>query len=596
MFYEKWTEASEQTEVSHVVEIPGDLVFQDIPEYSLMDDLTGKALEATQVTGAKHEEVTEIYRRRVWVERPIADCLRDTGKPPIPVRWVVTNKGDELHPNVRCRLVAKHLVAKYGGKDAVDLFAAMPPFELVKSLMVKCSQRKNRRSKIRKMMFIDVSKAHLYAPVGEGTTAYVDLPQECGKPGVCGLLQYWLYGMRPASHGWQEEYTRQLVCLGFSSGEASPCCFYREADDVSCVVHGDDFTFEGPPEALLEIAEALKKVWLVKVRATLGPEPKDDKEVSILNRIVRWCDDCLLYEADPRHVEKLLREAGLEDCKSLNTPGAKDPNDKTSWFDQKPGTEEKPEEETGGGLALGPEEDPKYLDRAEMRKYRSAVARCNYLAADRFEIAFATKELCKAMSSPTEADMRAVRRLCRFLRGLPRVVQKIPFTDFTPSVIRAYVDSDWAGCRKSRKSTSGGVLFFGDTAVRGWAANQAVIALSSGEAEYYAALKGASAALGMQSMLRDLGIIVSVTIFTDSSAARGIIHRAGLGKLRHLETGYLWLQAAVKAKRLQVRKVAGAENPADLFTKHLAAADMWKHLETLSMSSEGGRSDAVPMI
>ena len=97
-------------------------------------------------------------------------------------------------------------------------------------------------------------------------------------------------------------------------------------------------------------------------------------------------------------------------------------------------------------------------------------------------------------------------------------------------------------------------------------------------------------------MLADLGIESKIILYTDSSAARGIIHRAGLGKLRHLETGYLWLQAAVKAKRLQVRKVLGAENPADLFTKHLSAADMWKRLETLQISIEEGRSRAVPAI
>ena len=132
--------------------------------------------------------------------------------------------------------------------------------------------------------------------------------------------------------------------------------------------------------------------------------------------------------------------------------------------------------------------------------------------------------------------------------------------------------------------------------MRGWASTQAVHALSSGEAEYYAAIKGACAALGFQSMLKDSGLKASVTLFTDSSAARGIIHREGLGKLRHLETGYLWLQAAVKNKRLQVRKVLGTENPADLFTKHLGAADMWKHLATLHMSPEEGRTSAVPGI
>ena len=124
--------------------MPGDLVFRDIPEYSMVDDLIGNPLEATQVTGAKHEEVTEMYRRRVWLEKPVAECFRDTGKPPIPVRWVVTNKGDELHPNVRCRLVAKHLVAKYGGKEVEDLFAAMPPFEIVKALLSRTVQRRNR--------------------------------------------------------------------------------------------------------------------------------------------------------------------------------------------------------------------------------------------------------------------------------------------------------------------------------------------------------------------------------------------------------------------------------------------------------------------
>lgn len=233
------------------------------------------------------------------------------------------------------------------------------------------------------------------------------------------------------------------------------------------------------------------------------------------------------------------------------------------------------------------------MDREEMRDYRSAVARCNYLAQDRFEIAFTTKELCRAMAKPTVSDAKAVTILCRFLKGVPRLVQKIPFSDHPPSIIEVYVDSDWAGDRKSRKSTFGGVLMFGGTAVRGWSTTQSVIALSSAEAEYYAALKGASVALGFMSMLADLGTVAKIVLYTDSSAARGIIHRTGLGKLCHLETGYLWLQAAVKAKRLQVRKVHGPENPADLFTKHLAAADIWKHLESLQISMEEGRTTVV---
>ena len=241
--------------VSRVSPLPA--ILQDIRERNITDDLSGKPLDAVRVTSAKHEELTEMYRRQVWVERSTADCHRDTGKPPIPVRWVVPNKGDELHPDVRCRLVAKHLVAKYGGKDAEDLFAAMPPFELIKSLLVKAVQRGNWKTMKRKVMFIDISKVRLYAPVDKETCAYVDLPLECSKPGACGLLQYWLYGMRPASHGWEAEYTRQLEALGFVAAAASPCCFHRASDDVACVVHGDGFTFEGEPSSL----QRLRKPW-----------------------------------------------------------------------------------------------------------------------------------------------------------------------------------------------------------------------------------------------------------------------------------------------------------------------------------------------
>ena len=98
-----------------------------------------------------------MYRRQVWIEQTVEECMRDTGKPPIPVRWAVTNKSGALHPNVRCKLVAKHLAAKYGGKEVEDLFAATPPFELVKALLVKAAQRRDRHKTVRKVMSIDVS-------------------------------------------------------------------------------------------------------------------------------------------------------------------------------------------------------------------------------------------------------------------------------------------------------------------------------------------------------------------------------------------------------------------------------------------------------
>lgn len=117
------------------------------------------------------------------------------------------------------------------------------------------------------------------------------------------------------------------------------------------------------------------------------------------------------------------------------------------------------------------------------------------------------------------------------------------------------VDSDLAGCRNTRKSTNGGCMVFNGNCLKTWSTTQVVRVLSSGEAGYYDALQGASVALGFRSMAGDLGEDVKLILRSDSSAALGIIGRRGLGQIRHIETGYLWLQGIVSMKRLSVKKV-----------------------------------------
>ncbi len=114
-----------------------------------------------------------------------------------------------------------------------------------------------------------------------------------------------------------------MVAVGLQAGKASPCCFHRAQGDIGCVVHGDDFILEGDVGDLHSVAASLSKHWIVKIRAILGPDAGDDKEASILNRIVRWGSQELFYEADPRHVEKLLKEMDMSNCKPATSPGVK---------------------------------------------------------------------------------------------------------------------------------------------------------------------------------------------------------------------------------------------------------------------------------
>ena len=104
-----------------------------------------------------------------------------------------------------------------------------------------------------------------------------------------------------------------------------------------------------------------------------------------------------------------------------------------------------------------------------------------------------------------------------------------------------------------------------------WSTSQSVEALSSGEAELYALIKGAALSFGIISMLGDYSIKVGCTVCTDASAALGMVHRQGLGKTRHIEVQYLWVQKDVLERTLKVVKGGTDDNPADLMTKHLQA-------------------------
>ena len=98
------------------------------------------------------------------------------------------------------------------------------------------------------------------------------------------------------------------------------------------------------------------------------------------------------------------------------------------------------------------------------------------------------------------------------------------------------------------------------------------------------------------SLLEDFGVEVSATVHTDASAAIGIVRRAGLGKLRHLNVRYLWLQDKVREEDFELLKVPGLANPAGLMTKHLSRVDAYRHLASLGMHFGSGRAVAAPTL
>ena len=134
------------------------------------------------------------------------------------------------------------------------------------------------------------------------------------------------------------------------------------------------------------------------------------------------------------------------------------------------------------------------------------MATANFISQDRPDVRFVVKELCREMARPTCASWRMLKKLARYLRGQPRVVQKIKLdVEGVGNEVKIVVDSDWAGCSQTRQSTNGGCIMVGDVCLKAWSTTQRVVALSSGEAEYNAAVKGASEGLGFLAGCADLG-------------------------------------------------------------------------------------------
>jgi len=98
-------------------------------------------------------------------------------------------------------------------------------------------------------------------------------------------------------------------------------------------------------------------------------------------------------------------------------------------------------------------------------------------------------------------------------------------------------------------------------------------------------------------MMEDLGQKLEARVWTDSTATMGICGRRGLGKLRHIDTQCLWTQQTVRGKAIELRKIRGEMNPADLSTKHLLGEDKVKSLvKLLGFEFRGGRAATAPKL
>ena len=195
------------------------------------------------------------------------------------------------------------------------------------------------------------------------------------------------------------------------------------------------------------------------------------KSILLLNRVFRAGVDqtgqYLDIEPDLRHAPLIISESGC----NTNTKAVSTPREKLQ-----------------DKVVLEGRRTP-ILKRDEATRHRSACIQLSYLAQDRLDLAETAKHLALRMSEPQEFDFIPLKRAARYLVGKPEAALRFRRQKHVDK-ITVFVDSDFAGDPVSRKSTTGLVALIGNHTLKSGALIQSLTALSVGEAEFYAVVKG----------------------------------------------------------------------------------------------------------
>ena len=336
-----------------------------------------------------------------------------------------------------------------------------------------------------------------------------------------GILRKAIFGTRDAPAVWQRLVRRLMLELGLEASRTSACVYAHRTRGLRVVAHVDVFLETGPRVELIELRHHLQKGYEVD-GDILGKEPDEKSEGKALGRKIRVRDWGIQLEGDDKLVKSILEEFGSSG-KEVDTPGL-------------------PKGET---VELEEGQEPAAMDGPQPSKFRRGVAKLNYLAQDRGDMAYASKGVSKHMAKPCLRDKKMLTRAIEYLRKHPRWVCMYEwqsptkgFTIYILTVIGAVV-------LVHAEVRQGGVALHGSHCILTWSKTQQLVALSSAEAELSASVKAAQEGLSLKHLAEELGNQVSLRLRGDSSANDGILKRSGTGKVKHLSVRQLWLQEKV---------------------------------------------------
>lgn len=475
--------------------------------------------ERKQWEEAMNSEIDSQLKNDTWtlVKRPKKEKVLQN-------RWVLRLKkkknGNDLF---KARLVAKGHVQKEG-IDFQETFSPVARYETIRTILAVAG-KKNM-----KIEQFDVRTAFLYGSLEE--SIYMEQPKgfDDGTNRVC-LLKRSLYGLKQSPRCWNSRFTSFMKKCKLQTSTADPCLFYRRINGKALyvVIYVDDGLVVGDDESEVnQFIQSLQEEFQI-THGSLD---------NFLGMEIRQGENSIRISQEA-YIVSILKRFHMEDANPISTP------------------------------AIRNEEVDKSEKLSSEVPYREAVGCLMHLTVvSRPDIAYAVSKVARSVNEPTRQNWLDVKRILRYLKGTKDL--GIVYRKNSDS-LTVFSDADYAGDKKTRRSTSGVVATLSEGAITWMSQLQKTVALSTTEAELVAACEGAKEAVWLERLLAEMLEKKEVPLlYVDNASAVKLAKNPGFHKRsKHVDVRHFYIRELIAEKKIQVEHIPGSKQLADILTKPL---------------------------
>ncbi|KAK6158554.1 hypothetical protein DH2020_005868 [Rehmannia glutinosa] len=347
-------------------------------------------------------------------------------------------------------------------------------------------------------------------------------------------LKKVLYGLKQAPRAWYDTLSQFLTDNGFTKGKVDRTLFrIQDGESILLVqIYVDDIIFGSSNKELCDKFSNLMQgkfemSMMGELMFFLGLQVKQLKDGTFISQT--------------KYTRDLMKKFGMEEKSFVKIP-------------------------MNTSVKMDIDADGKAVDQT---RYIALIGSLLYLTASRPDITFAVGVCARFQSAPKDSHMTLTKRILRYLKGCQEV--GLWYSKEGGFKLIVYSDSDYAGCRVDRISTSGTCQMLGNRLVSWFSKKQNSIATSTAEADYIAAGSCSAQVLWMRQQLRDYEIEEKeIPIMCDNTSAIAITQNPVLhSRTKHIDVRYHFIRDHVEKKDIILEYISIDKQLADIFTMPL---------------------------